>query len=113
MRGRIEGWRESLAVYTDRRVLAIFFLGFSSGLPLALVYATLSAWLEEGGVSLKTIGFFSLASSAYGLKFLWSPLVDRLPLPGLTTRLGRRRGWMVLSQVMVAICILGLGSTDP
>jgi PAT family beta-lactamase induction signal transducer AmpG len=108
-----QGWRESLAVYTDRRVLAIFFLGFSSGLPLALVYSTLSAWLEESGVSLKTIGFFSLASSAYALKFLWSPLVDRLPVPGLTSTLGRRRGWMLLSQVLVAICMVGLGSTDP
>lgn len=113
MAERRQTWRESLAVYADRRVLAILFLGFSSGLPLALVYSTLSAWLEESGVSLKTIGFFSLASSAYALKFLWAPLVDRLPIPGLTTTLGRRRGWMLLSQIAVAACMVGLGSTDP
>ena len=113
MRGRLRSWRESLVVYLDPRVLSILFLGFSSGLPLALVYQTLSAWLEEEGVSLTAIGFFSWASSAYALKFLWSPLVDRLPIPGLTRLMGRRRSWMLLSQLAVLVAMLRLGSTDP
>jgi PAT family beta-lactamase induction signal transducer AmpG len=106
-------WSAALAVYLDRRVLSILFLGFSSGLPLLLVYSTLSAWLQEAGVSKTTIGFFSWASSAYALKFLWSPLVDRLPLPILTRHLGRRRGWMLLAQLGVIAAIVGLGNTDP
>lgn len=106
-------WRDSLAVYLDRRVLTILFLGFSSGLPLLLVYGTLSAWLSEAGVSMTMIGLFSWASTAYGFKWLWSPLIDRLPLPPLTTLMGQRRGWMLASQVAVAVCMVGLGSTDP
>ncbi len=106
-------WRESLAVYADRRVITIIFLGFSSGLPYLLVYSTLSAWLQTAGVSKTAIGLFSWASAAYAFKFLWSPLVDRMPLPILTKMLGQRRGWMVLSQVSVLAAILGLGSTDP
>jgi PAT family beta-lactamase induction signal transducer AmpG len=109
----MNNWLRSLAVYADRRIIAILFLGFSSGLPLSLVYATLSARLAEAGVSMTMIGLFSWASTAYGFKWLWSPLVDRLPIPLLTPLLGQRRGWMVLSQVATAICMVGLGSTDP
>jgi PAT family beta-lactamase induction signal transducer AmpG len=109
----MNSWLRSLAVYADRRIIAILFLGFSSGLPLSLVYATLSARLAEAGVSMTMIGLFSWASTAYGFKWLWSPLVDRLPIPLLTPFLGQRRGWMVLSQVATAICMVGLGSTDP
>jgi PAT family beta-lactamase induction signal transducer AmpG len=71
-------------MYCERRVFVILLLGFSSGLPLLLVYATLSAWLKESGISLTAIGLFSWASTAYAIKFLWSPLVDRMPLPFLT-----------------------------
>ena len=102
-----------IGVYLERRVLAILFLGFSSGIPLALVYATLSAWLEEEGVSKTTIGLFGMASSAYALKYLWSPLVDRLPIPLLSTLVGRRRSWMLLSQAAVIVAIARLGSTNP
>jgi PAT family beta-lactamase induction signal transducer AmpG len=109
----MNNWLRSLSVYADRRIIAILFLGFSSGLPLSLVYATLSARLAEAGVSMTMIGLFSWASTAYGFKWLWSPLVDRLPIPLLTPLLGQRRGWMVLSQVATAICMVGLGSTDP
>ncbi|MBT6827092.1 MAG: MFS transporter, partial [Rhodospirillales bacterium] len=87
--------------------------GFASGLPLALVYATLSAWLSESGVSKTAIGLFVWASTAYTLKFLWAPLVDRMPLPFLTNWLGQRRGWLVLSQVAVVGAMVGLGSSDP
>lgn len=106
-------WRKSAEVYLEPRVVAVLVLGFSSGLPLLLVYSTLSARLQEAGVSLTAIGLFSWASTAYAIKFLWSPLVDRLPIPWLTRRLGRRRSWLVLSQLAVAAAMLGLGSTDP
>lgn len=105
-------WREA-RVYRERRVVVILLLGFSSGLPLLLVYATLSAWLKEAGVSLTAIGLFSWASTAYAIKFLWSPLVDRLPLPILTRALGQRRSWLITAQIAVAVCMVGLGSTDP
>ncbi|SOD92070.1 AmpG family muropeptide MFS transporter [Caenispirillum bisanense] len=106
-------WTRSLAVYADRRVLSILFLGFSSGLPLLLVYGTLSAWLTEAGLSLTVVGLFSWASTAYAFKWLWSPLVDRLPLPPFTHLFGQRRGWMLASQLLVAGAMLGLGASDP
>lgn len=106
-------WTRSLAVYADRRVLSILFLGFSSGLPLLLVYGTLSAWLTEAGLSLTVVGLFSWASTAYAFKWLWSPLVDRLALPPFTHLFGQRRGWMLASQLLVAGAMLGLGASDP
>ncbi len=106
-------WIEASKVYLERRVLVIFLLGFSSGLPLLLVYSTLSAWLKESDVSLTMIGLFSWASTAYALKFLWAPLVDRVPVPGLSAWLGQRRGWLVLSQGMIVVTMIGLGGTEP
>ena len=102
-----------MAVYLERPVFVSLLLGFSGGLPLLLVFSTLSAWLKEEGVSLTGIGLFSLASSAYALKVLWAPLVDRLPLPVLTPLLGQRRSWLVLSQVAIAAAMVALGQTHP
>jgi PAT family beta-lactamase induction signal transducer AmpG len=109
----MRNWSHSLSIYLERRVAVITVFGFTSGLPLALVYATLSAWLSDAGVSKTAIGLFVWASAAYSIKFLWSPLVDRMPLPVLTGWLGQRRGWLLASQVLVAGCMVGLGSTDP
>jgi len=109
----LKTWIAASKVYLERRVFVILLLGFSSGLPLLLVYSTLSAWLKESGVSLTMIGLFSWASTAYALKFLWAPLVDKMPLPGLTRLLGQRRSWLVLSQALIAITMIGLGGTDP
>ncbi|MBT3767772.1 MAG: AmpG family muropeptide MFS transporter [Rhodospirillales bacterium] len=109
----VQTWIASWSVYFERRVVALLFFGFSSGLPLLLVYSTLSAWLKDEGVSKTLIGLFSWASTAYALKFLWAPIVDRMPLPVLTQMLGQRRGWMVLSQLAIIGAILGLGATDP
>lgn len=106
-------WLAALKLYTQPRVALILVLGFASGLPLLLVYATLSAWLTEEGVSLTVIGWFSLASAAYALKFVWAPAVDRVPLPFLTRRFGQRRGWLLLSQACVVGAMLALGATDP
>ena len=104
------GWRNSLAAYTDRRVLQVLALGFSSGLPLLLTYSTLSAWLATAGVRRATIGAFALAGTAYATKFLWSPLIDRLPPP---LPLGRRRGWGITIQLALIGATLGLGACDP
>ena len=92
------GWHEALLAYLDRRVVALFFLGFAAGLPYLLVFSTLSTWLREFGVDRATIGFLSWVSTFYSIKVLWAPIVDRLPLPILTTIFGRRRGWMLLAQ---------------
>jgi MFS transporter, PAT family, beta-lactamase induction signal transducer AmpG len=113
MSSRLQAWGYAVSVYFEYRTFLIFLLGFSSGLPLLLVYGTLSAWLHDQGVSLSVIGWFSIASSAYALKFMWAPLVDRCPLPVLTRMLGQRRSWLVFAQLSVMAAILMLGSSDP
>ena len=102
-----------LRVYREPRLVAILAMGFSSGLPFALTGATLSLRLADLGVSLTAIGLFTLVRFSYSCKFLWSPLIDRLPIPLLTARLGRRRGWALAIQTLLAVAILALGMTDP
>ena len=106
-------WREGLAVYLQRRVLIVLLLGFSSGLPLALSGSTLLVWMRESGVDLGTIGLFTLVGTPYTLKFLWAPLVDALHVPFFTRQFGRRRGWLVFSQLLLIVAILLLALTDP
>src|SRR3989442_6292434 len=106
-------WREGLAVYLQRRVLIVLLLGFSSGLPLALSGSTLLVWMRESGVDLGTIGLFALVGTPYTLKFLWAPLVDALHVPFFTRAFGRRRGWLVFSQLLLIGAILLLALTDP
>lgn len=110
---RLRDWLAAFAVYRDRRVLAIAVLGFASGLPLALTGQTLQAWLTESGASLKDIGLFALVGVPYTLKFIWAPLVDRLPLPLLSRWLGRRRGWLVFAQALLMAAIAALGFSNP
>ncbi|MGE0725964.1 MAG: AmpG family muropeptide MFS transporter [Alphaproteobacteria bacterium] len=100
-------------VWRNPRLATVLGLGFASGLPLPLTFGTLSFWLAESGVSRTAIGLFALVGTAYSLKFLWAPLVDRLPLPPLTGLLGRRRGWTLASQVALIVAIAALGLTDP
>ena len=107
------GWRDAWHVYLHRRVLGMLFLGFSSGLPLPLVFFTFLTWLAEAGVSATDIGLLSGVGLAYAFKVLWSPLVDRLPLPFLTRRFGQRRGWMLFSQAMVAAGLAAMAATGP
>lgn len=107
------GWREAFAAYRQKPVLTMLFLGFSAGLPFLLVFSTLSAWLTQAEVSRTTIGMFSWVGLTYSIKFFWSPVVDRLPLPLLTRWLGRRRSWMLLAQVGIATGLIGLAMTDP
>ncbi len=104
---------ESLRVYANPRLLAILAMGFASGLPLALTGQTLQVWLAETKVSLTDIGLFALVGVAYSLKFVWSPVLDRVPLPWLSARLGQRRAWLVAIGVALAAAVVGLGGSDP
>ncbi|HLG87218.1 MAG TPA: AmpG family muropeptide MFS transporter [Alphaproteobacteria bacterium] len=106
-------WRPMFDTYREPRLLAILFMGFSSGLPVPLTLGTLSFWLAQSGVSRTAIGLFALVGIPYSFKFLWSPLIDRLRLPLLTRWLGRRRSWALLLQTALATAILLLGFGDP
>jgi len=106
-------WRDALRVYREPASLRMLLLGFSAGLPLLLVFGTLSFWLREAGVNRSTIGHLSWVGLAYGFKWLWSPLVDRLPIPVLTRLLGRRRSWLLLSQAVIMLALVGMATTDP
>jgi MFS transporter, PAT family, beta-lactamase induction signal transducer AmpG len=106
-------WREGFRIYREPRLLAILFMGFSSGLPLPLTLGTLSFWLAESHVSRTAVGLFALVGISYNFKFVWSPLMDRLPLPWLTARLGRRRSWLLVTQILLAGAIVLLGFSDP
>jgi MFS transporter, PAT family, beta-lactamase induction signal transducer AmpG len=104
---------ETVALYTHPRVVSFLFLGFSAGLPFLLVFSTLSFWMREASVTLTTIGFMSWIGVTYSTKFVWSPVVDRLPLPLLTAWLGRRRSWMLLAQSGIALGLLAMSLCDP
>ncbi|WP_423457442.1 AmpG family muropeptide MFS transporter [Ottowia sp. VDI28] len=106
-------WRESLKVYLQPASLRMLALGFSAGLPLLLVLGTLSFRLREAGIDRSTIGHLSWVGLAYGFKWAWAPLVDRVPLPGLTRWLGRRRSWLLLAQCGVAVGLVGMALVDP
>jgi MFS transporter, PAT family, beta-lactamase induction signal transducer AmpG len=103
-------WRQVVAAYTEPRVLEVLALGFASGLPLLLTYSTLSAWLATNGVRRAAIGTFALVGTPYALKFLWAPLMDRVPPP---LPLGRRRGWGITIQIPLIGAILALGLCNP
>jgi PAT family beta-lactamase induction signal transducer AmpG len=106
-------WTQALAVYGQRPVLSMLFLGFSAGLPFFLVFQTLSAWLRQDGIERATIGMLAWVGLAYSVKFLWSPFVDRLRIPLLHAWLGRRRSWMLLAQVGIGAGLLNLAGSDP
>lgn len=107
------GWRRVLASLRQRKVLAMLLLGFSSGIPIYLVGNTLGFWMRENGIELSTIGFLSWVGLAYSLKFLWAPLVDKLDAPVVGRWLGRRRGWMLLSQLVAGAALGGMALVQP
>jgi len=106
-------WLEALAVYKKPKVIAMLFLGFSAGLPLVLVFGTLSYWLRKEGIDRTTIGYISWVALLYGFKFVWAPLVDRLQIPLLGQYLGQRRSWMLLAQAGVIVGLWAIASTSP
>ncbi len=108
----LKRWINAAKIYADIRMLKMILLGFSSGFPYLLVFGTFNLWLKDAGVSLAAIGLFSLAKTPYSLKWLWSPIVDRINLP-LFGRLGRRRGWALFSQIALFLSLFGMAITNP
>lgn len=102
-----------LSVYSNPKVVSLFFLGFSSGLPLLLVFSTLSFWLREAGIDKASIGMLSWVALAYAIKFLWSPLIDQFKLPLLNKLFGRRRSWMLTSQIAIMLSLFAMGLANP
>ena len=107
------GWADAVLAYRNPQVAAMLFLGFSAGLPFMLVFSTLSAWLREVGIERATIGMLSWVGIIYTVKFFWAPVVDKLRLPVLHRLLGRRRSWMLLGQVGIAIGLLNMAHMSP
>ena len=108
-----KSWVNILKTYTQWRTLRMLGLGFSAGLPLLLVLGTLSFWLREAGIDRTTIGFLSWIGLMYGFKWVWAPLVDRLPIPFFSQRIGRRKSWLLLAQLFVILGLLGMTQADP
>ena len=106
-------WSETFATWLHPRVVAMLFLGFSAGIPFSLTFFTLSIWLSEAGISRSTVTFFSWAALGYSFKFIWAPLVDRMPLPLLTPYLGRRRSWLLASQACIIAAIIWMALVNP
>ena len=106
-------WRQSLQSFKHPRVVSMLFFGFSAGVPLLLIFSSLSLWLREAGVERSTVTYFSWAALAYSFKFLWAPLIDRLPLPVLSRKLGRRRAWLLVSQLSVMLAIAMIALVNP
>ena len=107
------GWRETLRSFRHPRVITMLFLGFAAGLPILLIFSSLSLWLREAGVERAAVTFFSWAALGYAFKFVWAPLIDRLPVPILTRVLGRRRAWILVAQGLIMVAILGMALIDP
>jgi PAT family beta-lactamase induction signal transducer AmpG len=106
-------WLASWRIYLQPASLRMLFLGFAAGLPLLLVLGTLSFRLREAGIDRSTIGYLSWVGLAYAFKWVWAPLVDRMPIPYFTRQLGRRRSWLLLAQFMVIIGLVGMAISDP
>lgn len=109
----MQGSLDSISAYAHPRVLVMLFLGFSAGLPLLLIFGTLSVWLREAGVERSAVTYFSWAALGYSFKYVWAPLVDKLPLPLLEPWMGKRRSWLLLSQLMVISAMLWMAMSDP
>ncbi|WP_336949045.1 AmpG family muropeptide MFS transporter [Acinetobacter junii] len=107
------GWASAFKAFLDRRALIMLFLGFSAGIPILLIFSSLSLWLGEAGIEKSAVTFFSWAALGYSFKFVWAPLIDELPVPFLTRTLGRRRAWLLIAQCLIicAICIMAF--SDP
>jgi len=104
---------QTFSVYLERRMARILLLGIISGFPWVLIGSSLSLWLKEDGLSRSTIGWAGLIFGVYALNFLWAPLIDRLRVPYLTPKLGHRRAWIVMSQALIFVCLVGWSLTDP
>ena len=113
MTTQASSWASAFKAFLDRRALIMLFLGFSAGIPILLIFSSLSLWLGEAGIDKSAVTFFSWAALGYSFKFVWAPLIDELPVPFLTKSLGRRRAWLLIAQCLIicAICIMAF--SDP
>jgi len=109
----VNSWSHAIAALIHPRAIAMLFLGFSAGLPLLLIFSTLSIWLREAGVDRSTVTFFSWAALGYSFKFVWAPIIDRLPFPILSVQMGRRRSWLLVSQFCIMAAMLWISLFDP
>lgn len=107
------GWKAAFAAFLDRRALIMLFLGFSAGIPILLIFSSLSLWLGEAGIDKSAVTFFSWAALGYSFKFVWAPLIDELPVPVLTKTLGRRRAWLLIAQILIIVAISIMAFSDP
>ena len=108
-----QSWRESLLVYKDIRMLRILLLGAISGFPWVLIASSLSLWLKEEGLSRSTIGWAGLIFGVYAFNYLWAPIIDRIQIPFLTKKLGHRRGWIVLMQLIILLSLIVWSLINP
>lgn len=108
-----KSWGESAKAYLDSRVIVMLFLGFAAGIPILLIFSSLSLWLREAGIDRSVVTTFSWAALGYSFKFIWAPLIDALPVPFLTKWLGRRRSWMVVSQLLIILAIFLMATVNP
>jgi len=108
-----KSWPATFRAFADRRVIALLFLGFSAGVPILLVFSTLSVWLRDAEVGRATIGFFSWAALGYAFKFVWAPIIDKLPVPVLAHAMGRRRSWLLVSQIAIMLSLALMALNDP
>ena len=109
----VNSWSHAIATLIHPRAIVMLFLGFSAGLPILLIFSTLSVWLRDAGVDRSTVTFFSWAALGYSFKFVWAPIIDRMPFPGLSVRMGRRRSWLLVSQVCIIAAMLWISFFDP
>lgn len=113
MLSTVQSWLKDFRVYLEWPCLRMLFLGFSAGLPLLLILGTLSFWLREAGIDRSTIGYLTWVGLIYAFKWMWAPLVDRLPIPVLTSFFGRRRSWLLFAQMLIILGLVGMASIDP
>lgn len=113
MTTQTSGWVSAFKAFLDRRALIMLFLGFSAGIPILLIFSSLSLWLGEAGIDKSAVTFFSWAALGYSFKFVWAPLIDELPVPVLTKALGRRRAWLLIAQCLIVLAICTMAFADP
>ena len=113
MEEKKQNWVDSLLVYKDVRMVRILLLGAISGFPWVLIASSLSLWLKEEGLSRSTIGWAGLIFGVYAFNYLWAPLVDRIQIPFFTKKIGHRRGWIVLMQIIILFSLILWSISNP
>ncbi|MEB3754059.1 AmpG family muropeptide MFS transporter [Acinetobacter sp. MD2(2019)] len=113
MTSQRQSWTQAFRAFLDRRAAIMLFLGFSAGIPILLIFSSLSLWLGEAGIDKSAVTFFSWAALGYSFKFVWAPLIDELPVPILTKKLGHRRAWLLIAQLLIVAAISLMAFSNP